>query len=53
MCVYLCIIYTNIYIIYIYIYIYIYILKRDREEYITQENDGKEICKSKALTLAF
>ena len=48
MCVYLCIIYN------IYIYnIYIYILKRDREEYITQENDGKEICKSKALTLAF
>ena len=52
MCVYLCIIY-NIYIYIYIIYIYIYILKRDREEYITQENDGKEICKSKALTLAF
>ena len=48
MCVYLYIIYN------IYIYnIYIYILKQDREEYIAQENDGKEICKSKALTLAF
>ena len=34
--------------VYIYIYIYIYIysetsLEGDREEYITQENDGKKI----------